>query len=61
MAINYKSLPVYEQKQKTINKQLIIDTITLSVGRDNVKLMFARWAIRQVEDVAIENDSEVLN
>ena len=37
------------------------DTLELSVGRDNVKLMFARWAIRQVEDVAIENDSEVLN
>ena len=31
------------------------------MGRDNVKLIFARWAIRQVEDVAIENDSEVLN
>ena len=37
------------------------DTLELSVGRDNVKLMFARWAIRQVEDVAIENDAEVLN
>lgn len=37
------------------------DTLELSVGRDNVKLIFARWAIRQVEDVAIENDSEVLN
>ena len=37
------------------------DTIELSVGRDNVKLVFARWAIRNVEEVAIENDSEVLN
>ncbi|NLO85338.1 MAG: preprotein translocase subunit YajC [Clostridiales bacterium] len=37
------------------------DTIELSVGRDNVKLIFARWAIRNVEDIAIENDSEVLN
>ncbi len=37
------------------------DTLELSVGRDNVKLMFARWAIRQVEDVAIENDGEMLN
>ena len=37
------------------------DTIELSVGRDNVKLVFARWAIRNVEVVAIENDSEVLN
>ena len=36
------------------------DTITLSVGQDNVKLVFARWAIRNVEDVTVENDSEVL-
>ncbi len=37
------------------------DTLELSIGREGVKLIFARWAIRQVEDVAIENDSEVLN
>ena len=37
------------------------DTIELTVGRDNVKLIMARWAIRQVEDVAVENDTEVLN
>lgn len=37
------------------------DTIELSVGRDNVKLIFARWAIRNVEEISIENDSEVLN
>ncbi|HIU20322.1 MAG TPA: preprotein translocase subunit YajC [Candidatus Limiplasma stercoravium] len=37
------------------------DTLELSVGRDNVKLVFARWAIRNVEEIAIENDSEVLN
>ena len=36
------------------------DTITLSVGQDNVKLVFARWAIRNVEEVTVENDSEVL-
>ncbi|MFH1513185.1 MAG: preprotein translocase subunit YajC [Bacillota bacterium] len=36
-------------------------TIELTVGRDNVKLMMARWAIRQVEDVPVENDTEVLN
>lgn len=36
------------------------ETITLSVGQDNVKLVFARWAIRNVEDVSVENDSEVL-
>lgn len=37
------------------------DTITLSVGNDNVKLVFARWAIRNVEELAIENDAEALN
>ncbi len=37
------------------------DTIEMSVGKDNVKLIFARWAIRNVEEVSIENDSEVLN
>ena len=37
------------------------ETIELTVGKDNVKLIMARWAIRQVEDVPVENDSEVLN
>lgn len=37
------------------------DTIILSVGTDNVKLVFARWAIRNVEEIKIENDAEVLN
>lgn len=36
-------------------------TIELSVGKDNVKLIFARWAIRNVEEGLVENDSEVLN
>jgi len=36
------------------------DTITLSVGQQNVPLVFARWAIRNVEEVSVENDSEVL-
>ena len=36
------------------------DTIELSVGRDNVKLVFARWAIRNVEEITVENDTEVL-
>lgn len=37
------------------------DIMPLSVGQDNVKLVFARWAIRQVEDVSVENDAEALN
>ena len=37
------------------------ESIELTVGKDNVKLIMARWAIRQVEDVPVENDVEVLN
>ena len=37
------------------------DTVTLAVGKDNVNLVFARWGIRNVEEVSVENDSEVLN
>ena len=37
------------------------DTFTLSVGRDNLTMVVARWAIRSVEDVTIENESEALN
>ena len=37
------------------------DTITLTVGRENTTMVVARWAIRSVEDVSIENDSEALN
>ena len=35
-------------------------TITLTVGPQKVPMMFARWAIRSVEDVPLENDSEPL-
>jgi len=37
------------------------DNVTLSVGKDNVQLVMARWAIRSIDEVALENDSEVLN
>ena len=38
------------------------DMITLSVGRENTSMVVARWAIRSVEEVTIENDSqEMLN
>ena len=36
------------------------DTITLAVGPQKVPMMFARWAIRSVEDAPLENDSEPL-
>ena len=40
------------------------DTITLAVGQKNgqpYEMTVARWAIRQVEEVSVENDGEVLN
>ena len=37
------------------------DTITLAVGRDNMSMVVARWSIRSVEDVTIENESQALN
>ncbi len=37
------------------------DTVTLTVGKDNVEMVFARWAIRGVEEVSIENEGEILN
>ena len=37
------------------------DTITLSVGMNNTDMRVARWAIRSVEEVAIENDAQELN
>lgn len=37
------------------------DTIELAVSNENTKLVVARWGIRNVEEVSIENDSEVLN
>ena len=37
------------------------DTITLSVGKDNMNMVVARWAIRSVEEVSIENDAQELN
>lgn len=37
------------------------DTIELSVGKNNASMVVARWAIRSVEEVSIENDAEALN
>ena len=37
------------------------DTVTLSVGRDDTNMVLARWGIRSVEEVTIENDAEALN
>ena len=37
------------------------DTISLAVGKDTVNLVVARWGIRSVEEISIENDTEALN
>ena len=37
------------------------DSVTLSVGRDNLSMVVARWGIRSVEEVTIENDAQELN
>ena len=37
------------------------ETITLAVGKANTQLVFARWAIRNVEELTIENDAVELN
>ena len=41
--------------------QIKDDTVTLAVGNQNMTMVIARWGIRSVEEVAIENDSESLN
>lgn len=37
------------------------DTVELAVGKNNMSMVVARWAIRSVEEVSIENDAEMLN
>ena len=37
------------------------DTVTLSVGKDNLNMVVARWGIRSVEELTIENDAQELN
>ena len=34
--------------------------VTLAIGPQDVPVVFARWAIRNVEEITVENDSEVL-
>lgn len=36
------------------------DTITLAVGAQRTEMVMARWAIRNVEEVTVENDGEIL-
>ncbi len=41
-------------------KSIKDDTITLLVGQDRMEMVVARWAIRGVEEVTVENDGETL-
>ncbi len=41
-------------------KSIKDETITLYVGSDRMEMVVARWAIRGVEDVTVENDGEEL-
>ena len=36
------------------------ETITLAVGSQRTEMVVTRWAIRQVEEVSVENDGEIL-
>ena len=38
--------------------QIRDDIVTVAVGPEKVKMTFARWGIRSVEDVSIENEAE---
>ena len=37
------------------------DAVTLTVGNQNMTMVVARWGIRSVEEVSIENDATELN
>ncbi|NLW21389.1 MAG: preprotein translocase subunit YajC [Clostridiales bacterium] len=41
-------------------KGLREDSVILSVGHQNLEMIFARWAIRNVEEVTVENEGELL-
>lgn len=41
-------------------KSIKDDTVTLLVGGQQTEMVIARWGIRQVEEVSVENDGEIL-
>ncbi len=41
--------------------QIKDDAMVLTVGNQNMTMVIARWGIRSVEEVSIENDAESLN
>ena len=55
---------VYATKKRVAHRQITnqgCDIITISVGPDKARLVFARGAIANVEDVAVENTMEESN
>jgi preprotein translocase subunit YajC len=42
-------------------KGLRENDVILNVGRGDTEIVFARWAIRNVEEVTVENEGELLN
>lgn len=41
-------------------KSLREDDVVLNIGRENTEVVFARWAIRNVEAVSVENEGDIL-
>ncbi|MDI9520070.1 MAG: preprotein translocase subunit YajC [Bacillota bacterium] len=41
-------------------KGLREDTVMLSVGKQDTEMVIARWAVRNVEEVTVENEGELL-
>lgn len=41
-------------------KGLREDSVILNVGHQNTEMIFARWAIRNVEEVTVENEGDLL-
>ena len=65
--LNYLLVPLYTARISaasggygTITNIRDENTVTLAIGPQDVPVVFARWAIRNVEEISVENDSEVL-
>ena len=36
------------------------DTVNLMVGTENMPIVIARWAIRSVEEITVENEGDII-
>ena len=41
-------------------KGLRDDSVILTIGHQNTEMIVARWAIRNVEEITVENEGELL-